>query len=154
MHLYSGFSGSVTAVAVGIAVWCVCRKFNVHENYKLGPSGDPRDYAPIMTKFLRLSEYMTGIATGSIVLIIGSSALHGQAGRLPWFYASPLILIAVSVIYGLSFMAAQILTYEHVLHGYPHTAAQYTLNEMLGYSSLICFVVGYLWLIIATTNMT
>jgi hypothetical protein len=106
-----------------------------------------------MAKFLRLAEYMTGIATGSIVLIIGSSALHGQGGRLPWFYASPLILISVSVIYSLSFMAYQILTYEDVLQGFPHTAIQYTINETLGYSSLICFVVGYLWLIIASTNM-
>jgi hypothetical protein len=153
MHLYSGFSGSIVASAIGTVAWCVCRKLNVHENYKLGPSGDPRDYEPIMMKFLRLSEYLLGVATGSIVLIVGSSALHGQAGFLPWFYASPLILIAASVIYGLSFMACQILTYEHVLHGFPHTAKQYTLNEMLGYSSLITFVIGYLWLIIAATNM-
>lgn len=59
----------------------------------------------------------------------------------------------MSVIYGLSFMAAQVLTYEHVLHGFPHTAFQYTLNEVFGYSTLLCFVVGYMWLIIATTNL-
>jgi hypothetical protein len=154
MHLFAGFCGSLTAGIVGILAWCVCRKLNVHPSYKLGPSGDPRDYEPIMNKFIRLAEYTTGIATGSIVLIVGSSALHGLAGRLPWFYASPLILIAMSVVYGISFMTAQVLTYEHVLHCFPHTAFQYTLNEMLGYSSLSCFVVGYIWLIIAATNMS
>jgi hypothetical protein len=143
----------MTGVAVGVTTWCVCRKLNVHPAYKLGPSGDPRDYGPIMDRFLRLAEYLIGAATGSIVLIVGSSALHGQNGRLPWFDASPLILLCACVVYGLGFMACQILTYEHCLHGFPHTAVQYTLNEMLGYSSLICFVIGYLWLIIAVTNM-
>jgi len=50
-------------------------------------------------------------------------------------------------------MAAQLVTMENVLHGNPHTAASYTLNETLGYSSLVCFLVGYLWLVIAVTNM-
>jgi hypothetical protein len=50
-------------------------------------------------------------------------------------------------------MACQILTYEEVLHGNPHTANKYALNETLGFSSLICFVIGYVWLIFATTNL-
>jgi hypothetical protein len=97
---------------------------------------------------------MIGAATGSIVLIIGSSAFHGQGGRLPWFYASPLLLIAASVVYGICFMACQILTYEEVLHGNPHTAWQYALNEALGFSSLLCFMVGYIWIVLSSTNMS
>ena len=96
---------------------------------------------------------MIGLATGSIVLIVGSSALHGQGGRLPWFYASPLLLLGGSVIYGLLFMAAQLVTMEEGLHGNPHTAFSYALNETLGYSSLLCFLSGYIWLVFAVTNM-
>jgi hypothetical protein len=106
-----------------------------------------------LNRYVRLAEFTIGIATGSIVLVVGSSALHGNGGRLAWFYASPLILIAASVVYGIMFMALQIVTLENVLHGERHTAANYALNESLGYSSLLCLLVGYVWLIFSTTNM-
>jgi len=48
------------------------------------------------------------------------------------------MLIARSVIYGLLFMAAQLVTMEEALHGNPHTAFSYALNETLGYSALTC----------------
>jgi hypothetical protein len=51
-------------------------------------------------------------STGSIVLLVGSSAFHGQGGRLPWFFASPLLLLSASVLFGLLFMAWMILNYE------------------------------------------
>lgn len=50
-------------------------------------------------------------------------------------------------------MAVQLVTMEESLHGNAHTAFSYALNEALGYSALICFVVGYLWLVFAVTNM-
>jgi len=57
---------------------------------------------------IRLSEFMIGLTTGSIVLLVGSAALHGQGGHLPWFSASPLLLLGGSVLYGLLLMAAQL----------------------------------------------
>ena len=95
---------------------------------------------------------MCGLATGSIVLIVGSSAFHGAAGRLSPFYASPLLVLGGSVAYSLLFMAVQILTYEDVSHGHSHTALQYALNETFGFSALACFLIGYFWLIIAVTR--
>ena len=151
-HLFSGFSGTVTSIAVFGGMWTFRRMSKEFETYNLGPGGDPHAYEPIMNRYIRLAEFMIGAATGSMVLIIGSSALHGQGGRLPWFYASPLVLIASCVVYGIGFMACQILTYEEVLHGNLHTAAQYALNETLGFSSLLCFIIGYIWLVIVTTN--
>jgi hypothetical protein len=153
LHPFSGFSGSATSIAILGAMWWFRRAAKKHPVYNLGPGGDPRAYEPIMNRYIRLAEYMIGAATGSIVLIIGSSTFHGEGGRLPWFYASPLVLIAASVVYGICFMACQILTYEEVLHGNPHSAAQYALNETLGFSSLLCFIIGYIWLVFSTTNM-
>jgi hypothetical protein len=152
-HLFPGFSGTVCTIARGLAVWIERRRSKEFEAYNLGPGGDPRAYEPILTRYIRFAEFMIGLATGSIVLIVGSSALHGQGGHLPWFYASPLLLLGGSVIYGLLFMAAQLVTMEEVLHGNPHTAFSYALNETLGYSSLICFLSGYIWLVVAVTNM-
>jgi hypothetical protein len=134
-------------------MWTFLRATKKYPAYNLGPGGDPHDYEPIMNRYIRLAEFMIGAASGSIVLIVGTSALRGQGGKLAWFYASPLLLIAASVVYGVGFMACQILTYEEVLHGNPHTANNCALNETLGFSSLICFVVGYIWLVFATTNL-
>jgi hypothetical protein len=153
-HPFPGFSGSITSLAILALTWTFCRFTKKHATYNLGPGGDPRAYEPIMNRYLRLAEFTIGAATGSVVLIVGSSVFHGQGGRLPWFYASPLILIAASVVYGIGFMACQILTFEEVSHGNPHTANQYALNETLGFSSLICFIIGYIWLIFSTTNMS
>jgi hypothetical protein len=153
MHPFPGFSGVVCSIAVGIGMWVFRRRTKKFEKYNLGPGGDTKAYEPILARYIRLAEFMIGLATGSIVLIVGSSAVHGQGGHLPWFYASPLILIASCVVYGLGFMAAQLVTMEEVLHGNSHTAFSYALNETLGYSALVCFLVGYLWLVFAVTNM-
>jgi hypothetical protein len=152
-HLFPGFSGSVCVIAVGLAAWLNRKRSKQFENYNLGPGGDPKAYEPILARYIRFAEFMIGLATGSIVLIVGSSALHGQGGHLPWFYASPLLLLGGSVFYGLLFMASQLVTMEDVLHGNPHTAFSYALNETLGYSSLLCFLSGYIWLIFAVTSM-
>ena len=135
-------------------MWVFCRRNKKSDAYNLGPGGDPKAYEPILARYIRFAEFMVGLATGSIVLIVGSSALHGQGGHLPWFYASPLLLLACSVVYSLAFMAAQLVTMEEVLHGDPHTAFSYALNETLGYSALLCFLAGYVWLVFAVTNMS
>jgi hypothetical protein len=152
-HPFPGFSGSVVSLAVFVTAWRICRSTKKHPFYNLGPGGDPHDYEPLLNRYVRLAEFSIGIATGSIVLVVGSSALHGNGGRLAWFYASPLILIAASVVYGITFMALQIVTLENVLHGERHSAANYAWNESLGYSSLLCLITGYIWLIFSTTNM-
>jgi hypothetical protein len=151
-HLFPGFSGTVCVVAIGAVVWTQRRRSKAFPAYNLGPGGNPKEYEPILARYIRFAEFMIGLATGSIVLIVGSSTLHSQGGHLPWFYASPLLLLGGSVLYGLLFMAAQLVTMEEVLHGNPHTAFNYALNETLGYSSLICFLMGYIWLVYAVTN--
>jgi hypothetical protein len=153
IHPFPGFSGMIVAAGLGVSIGVVSRSSKKFEKYNLGPAGDPKAYEPILARYIRLAEFVIGLATGSIVLIVGSSALHGQGGHLPWFYASPLLLISACVVYGIAFMAVQLVTMENVLHGNPHTATNYALNETLGYSCLICFLLGYLWLVFAVTNM-
>jgi hypothetical protein len=50
-----------------------------------------------------------GIVTG-----IRSSALHPN-GRLPWVFASPLIVLAFCVVYGVVFMVLMIYNYEEFM---------------------------------------
>jgi hypothetical protein len=134
-------------IVLGIGLRCT-KKFDA---YHLDPKGEPKTFEPFLAKYIRAAEFIIGLATGSIVLLVGSSALHSQ-GRLPWFYASPLILLAWSVIFGITFMVWLIFEYEDYQHGGTHTAWKYTLSETLGFSSLLCFCFGYVWLILEVTR--
>jgi hypothetical protein len=49
-------------------------------------------------------------------------------------------------------MVWQIYDYEMYQHGTPHTREGYALSEALGFSSLLCFAFGYIWLIFAVTR--
>jgi hypothetical protein len=120
--------------------------------FDLDPLGKSGAYEPFLAKYLRVSEFIIGLATGSIVLLVGSSALHGQNSHLPWVYATPLLLLSFCVLYGAIFMVWQIYDYEMYQHGTPHTREGYALSEALGFSSLLCFGSGYIWLIVAVTQ--
>lgn len=122
------------------------------ESYDLDPKAKAGAFEPFLVKYIRVSEFIIGLATGSIVLLVGSSALHGQGGRLPWFYRSPLLLLAWSVIFGVGFMVWMIFHYENYQHDNPHTKLAYTISETLGFTSLVCFGLGYIWLIFQVTR--
>jgi len=83
-HLFPGFSGIVTVVVIPTVVWIiryVPRRKNAA--YNLDPQGEPGAFEPLLQEYLRLGEFMIGLATGSIVLLVGSSVLHGRDGHLP-----------------------------------------------------------------------
>jgi hypothetical protein len=151
-HPFAGFSGAVLGLLVFPVLYSFLYFTKEFETYNLDPQGKANAFEPFLAKYLRLGEFMIGLATGSIVLLVGSSALHGQNGHLPWVYASPLLLLSWCVLYGLMFMAWLILHYEGYQHGDKHTKKLYSLSETLGFSSLACFVIGYWWLIIAVTR--
>lgn len=151
-HLFPGFSAVVTVAVIASVIWTISFKTKRFSAYNLDPKGSPGAFEPLLQKYLHLAEFMIGLATGSIVLLVGSSFFRGQNGHLPWFYASPLLMLGASVVAGLSFMAWQILSYEESQHGNPHTAKAYSLSETLGFSSIAYFFIGYVWLIIAVTR--
>ncbi len=152
MRLPSGFSGIITSLVVPVLLWCVfySQRKKIRA-YNLDPQGRPGAFEPLLQKYLHLAEFTIGLATGSIVLIVGASFLHGKDGRLPWFYANPLLTLAGSVLAGIVFMAFLILSYEEVQHGNPHTAFAYAAIQTAGFTSLLLFIVGYVWLIVAVT---
>lgn len=121
-------------VAIFPAIWCYSYKIKKFETYDLDPQGKPGAFEARLANYIRATEYLLGLATGSIVLLVGSSALHAN-GRLPWVYASPLVLLAFAVIYGILFMGLLILNYESVQHGKAHTRLEYSRSEALGFST-------------------
>jgi len=151
-HPFAGFSGTVLGTLIFVGIGLLSYFTKQFESYNLDPQDKAGTFEPILTRYLRATEFIIGLATGSIVLLVGSSALHGQSGHLPWFYASPLLLLGLAVLYGVGFMVWIIYGYEMYQHGNPHTKIKYATTETLGFSSLLCFAAGYVWLIIAVTR--
>lgn len=154
VHLFPGFAGVATVAATIPLLGLISYAKRKHiPSYNLDPQGKSGSFEPLLQKYLHFVEFMIGLSTGSIVLLVGSSAFHGQNGHLPWFYASPLLILAASVVTGLGFMAWLILTsYEEAQHGNAYAASSYSLSETLGFSSLLFFSIGYVWLILAVTR--
>jgi hypothetical protein len=153
-HLSAGISGLLIGCAVSLVVGMIIR-FTVTRGpgpYDLDPKGVPNSFEPFLAKYLGLGEFIVGLATGTIVLLLGSSALHNNGVSLPSFYASPLLLLGCCVLYGLTFMVWLIYHYEDYQHGTKHTRGAYTFSLTLGFSALVCFVVGYAWLILRLTR--
>ena len=119
--------------------------------FDLDPKGIPGAFEPFLAKYLRLGEFVVGLAAGSIVLLVGSSALH-KSGNLPWSYASPLYLLGYSVLYGSGFMVWLLYHYEEHRHGAAHTRRAYAFSLALGFSTFSCFILGYAWLIYIVTR--
>jgi hypothetical protein len=151
-HPLAGFSGMILGPLIFIGVGSISYFTKQHKSYNLDPQGTANAFEPFLTKYLRVAEFIIGLATGSIVLLVGSSALHGQSGHLPWTYATPLLLLCWCVLFGLVFMVWLILQYEGYQHGDEHSDWAYALSETLGFSSLLCFACGYAWLIIVVTR--
>lgn len=150
-HLFPGFSGLVAGVVIFAAIWVISYSTKEYDTFNLDPQGRPGAFEPLLAKYIRAAEFLVGLATSSIVLLVGSSAFRAS-GHLPWVYASPLVLLGFCVIYGILFMVLLVLNYENVQHGNPHTRLEYSRSEALGFSALSCFCIGYVWLILAVTR--
>lgn len=153
-HPFPGFSGAALGALISVTVGSLSYFTKKKEigAYNLDPKGRPGAFEPILGRYLRVGEFVIGLATGSIVLLVGSSALHGQNGHLPWVYATPLLLLCWCVLYGVFFMVWLIYGYEMYQHDNIHTRLRYALSETLGFSALLCFATGYIWLIIVVTR--
>jgi hypothetical protein len=62
------------------------------------------------------NAFVLGLAAGSIVLLVGLLDLNQSNGRSLKPFASPLFLVAMSIIYGVLFMILLALDYEYHLH--------------------------------------
>lgn len=144
--IFPGFSGLLTGSGVFVGLLSLACQLTPRGNFTFDPKNQKGAFEPRLAVYMRAGEYIVGIATGSIVLLVG--ALR-SGGHLPWRYASPLVLLAFTVIYGVLFMVMLAYNYEMFLHGNAYTWLRYVRNQALGFSALACFCTGYTWLVIA-----
>lgn len=143
------FSPGVGGLLAGVTIFIVCfvtACVNLRrDTYRFEARG-PGSFEPGLVRYIRLVEIILGLGTGSIVVLAGSSILC-SGGKLPGAYGSPLVLLATSVICMVSFIALLIYYYEESLHDVNfYTHHKIRLVTALGFSGLLCFALGYIWL--------
>jgi len=150
-HLVPGTGGLIVGAFIFVGSWAVAYLRTPYPSITFEPRG-PGSFEPRLANYLRASETLIGLASGSVVLLAGSSIVR-SGGHLPWFYASPLVLLGVSVIYSVGFIGFLIYFYEAFLH-FPesYTRLRYSLVQAFGFSSLICFSLAYVWLAFTLGN--
>jgi zinc transporter ZupT len=152
--LFPGFPGVATAVMLFALVWLITYLRTKGEPVVFDPGGKHGEFGKrLLPMYLDITKFVLGLAAGSIVLLVGSLNFSQSSGRSLRSFASPLFLVAMSIIYGVLFMILLALNYEHHLHRPgSYTRFQYTRNQSLGFGSLGCFCISYIWLIAAATK--
>lgn len=147
-YIPPGTTGLIMSLGVLRVVLNIAKKRTTQEGpFTFEPQGKPDTFEPRLANYVRAVEFLIGLATGSVILIAGSS-LHAT-GQIPWQFVSPMIALASSVICGLLFMVLMIYRYEEFLHHDNYTRMKYVWNQTLGFSSLFLFCLGYLWFVFA-----
>jgi len=136
-----------SGLCAGIGVLLLVRHQVNKKTSPEGPFTFGDNFEPRLVNYIRAVEYLLGLATGSIVLLVGSSALHAN-GMLPWAFASPLVVLGFCVVYGVLFMVLLIVDHENFTHDpESYSRSRYVKNQFLGFSALACFCLGYFWLV-------
>jgi zinc transporter ZupT len=155
--LFPGFPGVATAVGLFALIWLLVYLKTRGQPVEFDPGGKHGEFGrTLLPMYLDITKFVLGLAAGSIVLLVGSLNLNHPNSRSLQSFASPLFLVAMSIIYGVLFMILLALNYEHHLH-HPHdprsyTRFKYTRNQSLGFGALVCFCISYVWLIAAATE--
>jgi hypothetical protein len=155
--LFPGFPGVATAVGLLALIWLVvylnCKGYPI----VFDPGGQHGEFGKMLLPlYLDITKFVLGLGAGSIVLLVGSLNMNQSANRSLKPFASPLFMVAISIIYGVLFMILLAMNYEHHLHRpnnpRSYTMFQYTRNQSLGFAALVCFCISYIWLIAAATR--
>lgn len=150
---FPGLWGIVVGIVLFLIVWLIAERGKKGEMFHFDPHGEKGAFEPLLANYLDIAKVVMGLASGSIVLLVGSTAFR-SAGRLPASFASPLFLLALGILYGVVFMAFMMLQYETYRHregDSTYSRRRYALNQALGFSCLLCFCIGYVWLIVSVT---
>jgi hypothetical protein len=156
--LFPGFPGLATGLGLFAVIWLVVYLKSRGKPVVFDPAGKHGEFGKaLLPMYLDITKTVLGLAAGSIVLLVGSMSFNLSTGRRSLTgFASPLFLVAMTIIYGVLFMILLALSYEHHLH-HPnepgaYTLLRYTRNQSLGFSALACFCISYIWLIAAATK--
>jgi hypothetical protein len=162
---FSGFPGIAAGGFAFLIAWLLSwlrlwpnldvrwwKKLVLNHNFNFEPPGEKGAFEKLLANYLDIAKVIIGLASGSIVLLVGSASFR-STGLLPASFASPLCLLALSILYAVFFMVFEMLNYEDYRHGTrPYSRFKYSRNLGLGFGGLVSFCIGYMWLIFIVTG--
>jgi hypothetical protein len=144
---FPGLPGIATALGLFAVIWLFVSLRTGKNPVVFDPGGKHGEFGKgLLPMYLDIAKFVLGLAAGSIVLLVGSLNLNQTNARPLRSFASPLFLVAMSIIYGVLFMILLVFNYEQHLHRpelHSYTGFKYTRNQSLGFSALACFCVRY-----------
>ena len=153
---FPGWPGVATALGLLAVIWLSVYLMTKRQPIAFDPGGKHGEFGKrLLPMYLDVAKFVMGLGSASIVLLVGSSNYFNQSNSRPSLqsFASPLFVVAMSIVYGVLFMILLVLNYERHLHRpNSYTRFEYTRNQALGFSALACFCVGYTWLVVAATS--
>jgi hypothetical protein len=160
-----GFHGIEVGIGLFLVVWTLAwlvlwprremswfKKLVLNHSFDFEPPGEKGAFEKLLANYLDIAKVVIGLASGSIVLLVGSASFR-STGHLPASFASPLSLLALSILYAVFFMVFEILNYEGFRHRTRlYSRFKYSRNIGLGFASLFCFCFAYIRLIFIVTG--
>ncbi|MHB1857604.1 MAG: hypothetical protein ACYCPM_09235 [Acidobacteriaceae bacterium] len=165
MIQFPGFHGIEVGIGLFLVAWPLAwlvlwprgemswlRKLVLNHSFDFELPSEKGAFEKPLANYLDIAKVVIGLASGSIVLLVGSASFRSTE-RLQASFASPLYLLALSTLYAVFFMVFEILNYEGFRYRTRlYSRFKYSRNIGLGFGSLLCFCVGYMWLIFIVTG--
>jgi hypothetical protein len=99
--LFPGFPGVAAAAGLFALVWLIIFFTSKGKPVVFDPGGKHGEFGKrLLPMYLDITKFVLGLAAGSIVLLVGSLNFNQSNGRSLKPFASPLFLVAMSIIYG------------------------------------------------------
>jgi hypothetical protein len=154
---FAGLPGIVTALSLFVVIWLTVFLRTKGESFTFDSGDNDGEFGKrLLPIYLDIAKFIMGLAAASIVFCLFGSSSAGQPNARPLkFFASPLFVVAMSIIYGVLFMSFLVLNYEQHRSrpgSNSYTRFRYTRNQSFGFSALACFCVGYTWLVAVATR--
>jgi hypothetical protein len=152
---FAGFAGIVTALG-RFAVRPLVVFLRTKGSSFTFDTGGNGEFAKLCFRSTWRLQNWTWFGAASMVFCwFGSSNFGSSNARSLKSFASPLFLVAMSIIYGVLFVIFLVLNCEnHRNHPNSNcdTRFKYPQNQAFGFSALAGFCLGYSWLVVATTR--
>lgn len=147
-----GFSGLVVGICLLLALasltWLMTMpkgrvrlrgKLLANHTFEFDVPAEKGSFASLLSTYVDLVKFILGLASGSITLLVGAATFHSTgAGHLLSPFASPLFLLALSILWGVLFMAFIVVNYEAYRHQTKlYTRFKYCRNQAFGGKTMI-----------------
>jgi Na+/H+-dicarboxylate symporter len=148
--MFPGIAGIAVGLGVFLALFVIAWSRLEDASYQFS-----KEFDKLLQIYLDITKFILTMAGGGIVLVVSATIFRsGDPPRpLPARYVSPLAVLVLTIFYGVLFMICEARDYEISKRSTDlYTRLSYARNQAFGYSTVVCFCLGYGWLVVAAVR--